>query len=446
MARTLSAGERSMEDTIKVEDLNNIEKRISIHVASATVNKKFTEFFNNIKKEAQISGFRKGKVPVKILQKRFKSRAEETISQMLMSEFYQCAIKDYNISPIGQPEIKDVEDGCGKFNDDNSYDVELTIEVLPNIDPVGYDDLELQLPDHDIDDLCNSKMAEYQENFAEREQVLGGEAKEGDTLVIDFKGYMDGEEFEGGEGKDFSIEDLCSGGSNVSGFEEQIVGMRNNESKRITATFLDENNPPHLAGKDVEFDVTVHSIVRKTKAEVDEDLAMIVGYESVEELRKHVQDEVESQVSEMDRQLLEGMVVKELIEKNDFDVPKSLMEQERDRITKQNNIENPPEHVLDKLTDAAKTNVKKAIILDAIYEKEDIDLAPDELSDYLEEQAKLYGKDKDEIVSMLYNSGQMDSFVSVLKARKAIDFIIDKNTKKDEEENEPSEEASDNRI
>jgi trigger factor len=442
MARLLPAEERSMEDTIKVEDLSNIEKRISIHVAPATVNKKFTEFFDSVKKEAQISGFRKGKVPVKILKKYFKSRAEGTISQMLMSEFYQCAIKDYNISPIGNPVIKDDEDeknikngSVGKFNDDNSYDVELVIEVLPQVDPIGYDDIEIESPEHNIEDLCNSRMLEYQENFAEREQILDGEAKEGDTLVVDFKGFIDGKAFEGGEGTGYSIENLCVGETNIHGFEEQLVGLKANESKRIKATFSSEHGPQHLAGKEAEFDVIVHSIVRKTKAKIDEDLAMMVGYESVEELNKHIRDEIDGEVGGMDRQLLEGMIIKKLIEKNDFDVPNILLEQEKGRVLKHNNIENPPEHILEKVMEAAKSNVKKAIILDAIYEKENIDVAPDELSDYLEEQAKIYNKDKDEIVSMLYNTGQMDSFVSVLKARKTVDFIIAKNTKKDEEEN-----------
>jgi len=425
-----------MEDTVKVEDLSNIEKKITIHVASATVNKKFTEFFDSVKKEAQISGFRKGKVPVEILKKYFKRRAEGTISQMLVSEFYQCAIKDYNINPIGNPVIKDIKDGLvGEFNDDNSYDVELTVEVLPKVDPIGYNDLTINMPEHDIDKLCESRMSEYQDEFAEREQIFDTGAEKGDTLVIDFNGYIDGKEFDGGKASGYSIEKLCIGGTNLPGFEDQLVGVATGETKRVKVKFPDDY-VGNLAGKDAEFDVTVHSVIRRTQAEVDEDLAMMVGYESIDELEKHIEDEVKNEIENIDRNLVEGMIVKELIEKNDFDVPKLLLEQEKNRLVKQNNLSNPSEHVMQKISEAAKNNVKKAILLDAIYEKENIDIAPDELNEYLEEQAKLYNKNKDEIVSMLYNTGQMDSFVSVVRARKTIDFIINKNTKKDEEENE----------
>jgi trigger factor len=425
-----------MEDTIKIEDLSNIKKKIIIHVASATVNKKFIEFFDNVKKEAQISGFRKGKAPVEILKKYFKRRAEGTISQMLVSEFYQCAIKDYNIDPIGNPTIKNIKDGLvGKFNNDNSYDVELTVEVLPKIDPIGYDDLTIDMPEHDVDKLCESRMQEYQEEFAEREQIFDVGAEKGDTLVIDFNGYINGEEFAGGKASGYSIEKLCIGETNLPGFEDQLVGVKTNETRKIEVTFP-ESYAGNLAGKDAEFDVTVHNIVRKTKAEVDEDLAMMVGYESVSELNEHIKNEIENEIENIDRNLVEGMIVKELIEKNDFDIPDLLLEQEKNRLIKQNNLSNPPEHVMQKISEVAQNNVKKTIILDSIYEKENIDIAPDELNEYLEEQAKIYNKNKDEIVSMLYNTGQMDSFVSVVRARKTIDFIINKNTKKDEEENE----------
>ena len=436
-----------MEDTIKVEDLSNIEKRISIHVAPATVNKKFTEFFDSVKKDAQISGFRKGKVPVGLLKKYFKDRAKDTISQMLMSEFYQSALKDHNISPLGSPVIKNddeeeddkksVKNGSvGKFNDDNSYDVEIVIEVLPKIDPVGYDDLEIKMPDHNVEELCESRMLEYQDNFAEREQVLSGESEKGDTLVVDFNGFIDGKEFDGGKELGYSIDNLCLGGTNVAGFEDQLVGLKANENKKIKVTFPSDYGAKHIAGKEAEFDVTVHSVIRKTRAKVDDDLAMMVGHETVEELKKHIEDEISNEIDNVDKELLEGMIVSKLVEKNDFEVPKLLLNQEETRLLKHNNITSPSEHIMEKITESANVSVKKAILLDAIYEKEGIDIAPDELSDYLEEQAKVYNKDKDEIVSMLYNSGQMDSFVSVLRAKKTIDFIIGKNKKKDEEKND----------
>lgn len=426
-----------MEDTIKIEDLNNIEKKICIHVAPETVGKKFSEFFSSIKKDVQIPGFRKGKVPLDVLKKYFKDQAKTTISQMLISEYYQNALRDYNINPIGNPTIKgDKEDKyVGQFNDDSSYSIEMVIEVLPTIDPTGYDKIELQMPEHNIDEICDARMTEYQEQFAEREQITESGAQLNDTLVIDFKGYIDDKPFQGGEESGFSLEKLGSGNL-IPGFEDQLVGMCVNESKRIKVTFPQEYHATHLAAKDAEFDVTVHSIVRKTPAKVDDDLAMMVGYNSVDELKEHVKEEMLAELQKSDRSVLEGVIVKHLLENNDFDIPKSLLINEQNRLLKQNNIHNPNEHVLEKVKEAATNNLKRVILLDAIYEKEDVDVTPDELNEYLEEQAKLYGKDKDEIVSMLYNTNQMDAFVSVLRSRKVIDYIVNLNTKKVEADNE----------
>lgn len=427
-----------MDDIVRIEDSSNIEKKIIIYITPTTVNKKFDDFFNNIKKEAQIAGFRKGKVPVKILKKHFKEKAKNVISQMLISEYYQNALKKYNINPIGRPVIKTSNKNnkiLGKFNEDNSYNAELTVEIIPSVDPVGYDNIELNLPESNETELYEKKLLEYRNNFAEREQITDGQAKLNDTLVIDFKGFIDNEQFNGGSANGFTLDQLGSG-TLIPGFEEQLVGMKPSETKKIEVVFPEQYNAAHLSNKKAEFEVTVHSIVRKTLANIDDDLAMMVGFETVDQLKKNIKEEVKKDIYKQQRQIEENIIIKKLLEENNFDVPKSLIQQEQDRIFKHNNISNPSKEILEQANKVAIDNIRKTIIFEEIYNKEQIEITPDELNKYLEEQAKIYNKDKDEIVSMLHNTNQMDSFVGVLKNQKVIDFIIDKNTKKGKVENE----------
>jgi trigger factor len=436
VARLLSAEEGLMEDIIKVEDISNIEKRIHIHVNSDTVNQKFEEFFSSIRKEAHIPGFRKGKAPASMLKKYFKSRAQGAISQMLISEYYQNAIRDYNINPIGNPIVENAKDNYpGEFKNDNSYDIELVVEVLPSVDPVGYDDIDITKPDLDTNDLIDKKILEYQNQFAEREQINDTPTKLGDSVIIDFKGFLDGKPFEGGEAEGFSIETL---GSNVliPGFEEQVVGLCPGESKEINVKFPEQYSAAHLANKDAKFNVTLHSVIRKTPAKVDDDLALMVGFDSVDSFKENIEKQVLSEMDNTSRGLMESVISAKLIENNDFDVPKSLVKQEAARILKQNNISNPSEQILDHINKSAVNNIKKAILLEAIYEKENIEVTLDELNVHLEEQAKVYNQEKDEIVSMLHNTNQMDSFMSVIRSKKVVDHIISLNTKEVEKDNE----------
>jgi trigger factor len=427
-----------MEDTVKIEELSSVERKISITIPPEEVDKKFDDFFKSIKKDAQIRGFRKGKVPIKLLKHYFGDKAKDTVSQMLMSEYVDQAIKDNDINPIN---ISGAEESAGKFGDDNSYSVDMVVEVLPTIDPVGYTELELEMPTHDTGSMFKQKMLEYREQFAERNQVTERGAQLGDALVVDFKGFIDGEAFEGGEAQGHSIDKL--GKANfIPGFEDQLVGVKAGESKAIDVKFPEAYRAKHLAGKDAKFDVTVHSIVETKLAKVDDDLAMMIGYETINELNEHVQKEVDERSANLNKQILGDQITSKILEANEFEVPPSMVSQEVKRLNTRFGNNQIQEDIV---TGMAERNVKRAILLDAIYEKEnDIEVTPEELDELLEQHATQQGKTKDEIVSILYNTGQMDALLGTLRSQRVIDFIIDHAKKESEEDDgrEDTEEAS----
>ena len=420
-----------MEDTVSVEDLSGVQKRISILVSPDSVNKKFNEFFIGIQKETSVNGFRKGKVPLSILRQRFGERAKSLVSQMIVSEFYGKALKDYNLNPLGSPNIENNKDGVGKFNTDNSYFVSLLIEVLPKFTPEGYKGIELQLPKHNKEALIEEKLLEYRTQFAERKQITDRSAQINDSVVIDFRGFVDGSPFDGGAATGYSLNKL---GSNtfIPGFEDQVVGMNAGEEKIISVKFPEQYHAINLADKDANFEVKLHTIVETKLAEVNNDLAMMIGFSSIEELLNKVNTEVDEYIEKSTKATLESQIISKLLATNNFDVPKSMVENEKRRLLGQNR--NIPPNLEQSIANTAKLNVQRAILLDTIYEAEsEIEVTPDELDKLLANYASQHNISKDDLVSNLYNSNQMDAFIGILRSQKAVDFVI-QNAKKNEGE------------
>lgn len=420
---------------IKIEQVNPTECKINIEIPADIVDKKFDDFFKNIKNQAQIPGFRKGKAPVSVLKQHFGLKARAPVVNILLGEYYEKAIRDGNISPVGSPNIKDFDsktsDYPGSFGFDNSYSVEMTIEVLPKIDPVGYTGMELKIDNVDEVDMFDAKMNEYREQFAERTQISDRGAALGDSVVIDFTGYIDNAAFDGGAAKAAVLNKLGSA-NYIPGFEDQLVGMKSEENKKIAVKFPDNYHAKHLSGKEATFDVTMHSIIEVKPSEINEDLALMAGFNSLENMIVGIKQDVENQKRAIIRRQMEGQIAQKLLEVNNFIAPASLVKSETENLMKRfekQQAELPP-NFIDQVKKSAEFNVKKALMLDSIYEKEkDIEVTPDELNNALDEHARINNKTKDELISLLYNSNQMDSFVGVLRTAKVIDFIIN-NAKK----------------
>ena len=426
-----------MQEKIKLEKLSDTEYSISINIPAEEVDQKFNEFFESIRSKVQIPGFRKGKAPVSKLKTMFSEHARAPVSQTLIGEYYTKMLQENEISPIGNPIFKDLTPKskyAGKFGFDNSFSVTLTVEVLPKLDPNGYKNIKLELPALTDDNMANAKLIKYREQFAERNQILNRGAQAGDTLVIDFIGYIDEKPFDGGQAKGHVIDKL--GKANfIPGFEDQLIGVKSGETKELNVVFPKQYRAKHLAGKNAKFNVVVHSIVETKLADVDEDLALMVGLESVDALNKHINEEVIKEKHTRDRQIADRQIVDKLLKINKFDAPKALIADETKRLMSRINAKDLPSNIIQELQKNAEYNVKRAIILDAIYDKEDsLEVSPGELSDLLEKHAKENNKTKDELVSALYNNGQMDGFVGILRTSKVIDFIINNSDKNKSEE------------
>lgn len=423
-----------MKDTVSVDQIDDVKYKISITVSPENVEKKFDDFFESVRKSAQVPGFRKGRAPISRLKQYYHREAQPTVAQMLLTEYYSQAVKDNSIDPVGVPDVDEEFKNKypGVFNADKSYSIGMTVEVMPNIEPQGYTDLTIDTPDYDDELLFNTKMNEYREKFAERRQIEDRGAELGDALVIDFVGSLNGEEFEGGAAEGFTIDKLGTAGL-VPGFEEQIVGMFVGESKEITVMFPEDYSAEHLAGQETQFNITIHSIVEAKLAEIDDELALLSGFNDVDDMTSRIKNEIEQYKTENSRRMADAQIVEQLIQANQFSIPTSMVNDEKTRLMGGRQQDDLPDNVKQELETMAIRNVKRAILIDKIYEaEEDIEVTPETLGDALEAQAEQSGQTKDELVSLLYNNGQMDAFVGELRERNVIEFIMSKAKDKDD--------------
>ena len=305
----------------------------------------------------------------------------------------------------------------------------------------------MDIPKRDLDVQVEQKITALREQFAERIQANDRPAQLGDSLVLDFKGFLDDKLFDGGSASNFTMEKLGSANF-IPGFEDQLVGMKVGETKTVDVTFPEKYGATHLAGKPAKFEVTLHSVVETKLAEVNTDLAMMAGHETVEALQQSVRDTVASETARQDRGKLEFQIIKELLKTNEFEVPNSMVEGEFKRIINQitgGGKQQLQKEVQESLRNTAKLNVQRALLFDAIYDKEQgLEVGPEELDALLEEHAKKSNKTKDELVSLLYNTNQMDNFMGVLKNNKVVDFIVKSANSKESEESDGSGSNGDN--
>ena len=416
-------------DNMTLKDVSDVEIEVSLSIPAAEVDKRMDEFFTIAQKDAEAPGFRKGKVPIDHLRRLYRERALPAVSQAIVSEYYAKLMKDHNLSPIGNPVIKDLSPNAkyiGKFGFDNSYSVMFTVEVLPRFDPQGYMGLELTFPKLDPNLIYERKLLEVCEKFAAQKTVTDRGIQLGDKANIDFVGYLDGVAFDGGGASGYTMNKV--GSSNfIPGFEEQMVGIKVGESKKIQVTFPESYHAQHLAGKAVEFDVKLNSLVEVTPALMDDELAVMNGLKDMAELKAKVLKEAEDDNNMMVRQFLDQQIFTKLSDINHFTCPKTLFDSEVERLKKLLQQRNQPmtDEIMKELVKAAEYNVKRALIIESIYNKETaVEITPDELSALLDKQAAIEKKTKDELISALYNANQMDNFVSVLRSSKVIEYIV----------------------
>ena len=273
-------------------------------------------------KDAKVDGFRPGHVPAKVLEQKFQKEIEGEILNHIISEEYQKAVVENELRPIADPRLEKYE------NKEGTVEVVFVIPVLPAITLGEYKGVEVEKENLDItDEKVNAEIERLKEGAAKLKEVEADATAElNDVANIDFEGFIDGEAFEGGKAEGF---DLTLGShSFIDNFEDQIVGHKKGDEFDVTVMFPENYGAENLAGKPAIFKVKVNSIKRKEEAELNDDLAKELGYDSLEDLKVKTRESLTKREETRINNEFKGKVVEAVVANTNVEVPAELTNRE----------------------------------------------------------------------------------------------------------------------
>lgn len=434
----------------KFEKLEGNQGKLTVEVDAETFNKALDQAFKKVVKQVNVPGFRKGRVPRPIFEQRFGVEAlYQDALDIVLPEAYTKAVEETSIEPVSQPEI-DIEQ-IGK-NEALIFTAEVTLK--PEVKLGEYKGLEVEKVDTEVtDEDVENELKELQKRHAELVVKEDEAAAEGDTVVIDFEGFVDGEAFEGGKAENHSLE--LGSGSFIPGFEEQLIGVKAGEEKEVNVTFPEEYHAEELAGKDAVFKVKVHEVKSLELPELDDEFAVDVDdeVETLDALREKIKKRLKESKEHEAKHTIENAVIEQAAENAEIDVPEVMIENEIDRMMKEfeqrlqaqglnldlyKQFSGQDESELKEQMKAdAEKRVRVSLTLEAIAKAENIEVTDEEVEKELEKMSETYNLPVDQIKQIL---GSTDSIKEDLKLNKAVELLVE-NRKEVEPKEEVTEEA-----
>ena len=420
-----------------------LRRGYTITVPAAELDAKVQEKLAEAQPSVQMKGFRKGKVPLALLRRQFGPRLlgeamQESIDGAMSKHFEETGDR-----PAGKPEV---EVANQDWKEGQDIEVVMTYEALPAIPELDFSEIELErlvvrAADEDVDDAL-SGLAKQAQTFEAKE----GAAEDGDQVVIDFTGSVDGEEFEGGQAEDYPL--VLGSGSFIPGFEEGLAGAAAGEEREVKVSFPEGYQAQHLAGKDAVFAVTVKEVRAPAEAAVDDELAKRFGADDLDALKSQIRERLEAEYAGAARSVLKRRLLDALDERVSFDLPPSLVEAESRSIAHQLWHEEHPEvqghdhpevEVSDDHRKLAERRVRLGLLLAEVGQRAEVQVSDAEMTQAVMTQARQYpGQERAFFEFVQKNAAARQQIQAPLFEDKVVDHVIeqakvtDKEASKDE--------------
>ena len=415
------------------ETLNEGLKRgYKLVVAAADLEAKVDEKLKQAQPDIEMKGFRKGKVPLAMLKKRFGDQLMGEVVQESIDGAISAQLEESGDRPALRPEVK-VTNEDWKPGDD--LEVSVTYEKLPDIPEVDLkgiklERLEVTPGDKEVDEAL-AKLAETAQEFADRKK--GAKAREGDQVVIDFVGKVDGEPFEGGAAEDFPL--VLGSGSFIPGFEDGLIGAKAGDEVAVEVTFPEDYGAEHLAGKQAVFDCNVKAVKKPVAAEINDELAQKFGAESLDALKEQIRERLSGEYAGAARAVMKRALLDILDEKVAFELPESLVDAEAKQIAHQLWHEEHPEeqghdHPEIEPTEEhrrlAERRVRLGLLLAELGQKNEIEVSDSELTQAVMNEARKYpGQEREFFEFVQQNAEVRQQIQAPLFEEKVVDYIFE---------------------
>jgi trigger factor len=423
---------------VKVEKLEKNKVSLEVEVGADQVDKALAQAYRRVVQKVNIPGFRRGHVPRKILEMRLgKGVLYEEAIEILLPEAYAQAVEESELEPIDQPQVDNVH-----IEEGSPFRFSATVEVKPEVKLGQYKGLPVEKEKVEV---SAEDVDKFLENLRERTAtwrvVEEGEAEDGDLVIIDFTGYVNDEPLQGGKGENHSL--ILGSGSFIPGFEEQLLGVKPGEERRIQVTFPEDYHNKELAGVKAEFTVQVKEIKRKELAPLDDEFAKDVSqFSTLEELKEDIRKKLLETAENKAENKFREELVKQAVANAEVEVPETLVKRRVEAMVhdlehrlQQQGIpldaylkysEKTLEELKDEFGEVARESVKTDLVLEAIAKAEGIETKEEEVEAELDtmvagiaaEEAKLK-----ELKQNLRESGHVDLITDNLIRRKTIDLL-----------------------
>ncbi|NNE80385.1 MAG: trigger factor [Silicimonas sp.] len=418
------------------ETLNEGLKRgYKLVVTADELDSKVNEKLAEAAPEIEMKGFRKGKVPMALLKKQFGQRLlgeamQESVDGAMAKHF-----EDSGDRPAMQPEVEMTNEDWKEGDD---VEVAMSYEALPDIPEVDLSKIKLEKlvveADEKAVDEAMQNLAENAQNFEDRKK--GSKAKDGDQVVMDFVGKVDGEVFDGGSAEDFPL--VLGSGQFIPGFEEQLTGVKQGDEKSVEVTFPEEYGNTELAGKPAVFDVTVKAVKEPKAAPIDDELAKKFGADDLAALKEQVSERIVSEYEGASRAIMKRGLLDELDKAVKFDLPPSLVEAEAKQIAHQLWHEENPEvegHDHDEVEPSdehntlAERRVRLGLLLAELGQKAEIEVSDAEMTQAVMNQARQYPGQERQFFEFVQQNPQMRQQIQApLFEDKVVDHVFEQAT------------------
>jgi trigger factor len=395
-------------------------------VPAESVNEKVEKRLQQLSKQVKLDGFRPGKVPMRIVRQRFGDQARhEVYGDVIQHTFYEAASQE-KLMPVGEPAIE-IKDDAGE----GGFAYVATFDVMPEVALADLSDGEIEKPvaevtDADVDAMFD-KLRKQRTTWAEVDRA----AQDGDKLDINFKGFMDGEAFQGGSADNAPL--VLGSGSMIDGFESGLLGAAKGETRTLELTFPEDYRAEHLAGKAVSFEVTVNSVSEPVLPEVDEEFVKSLGVDSGDaaELRTEVKGNMDGELTQKINGLIKERVMDLLIAKHGFDIPTALVKQEAERMKEQTKADMQARGQAAKFDlpasifeEQAKRRVKLGMLVGEVIEKQELKANDDEIKATIERFASSYESPEEVVEYYMNNPQQKQTLENLVLEDKVVDWVM----------------------
>ncbi|MFK8080759.1 MAG: trigger factor [Granulosicoccus sp.] len=412
---------------VSVETTQGLERRMTVALPSEDIDSAVLERLQKLSKTTRMNGFRPGKVPFKVVKKRYEPQVRSEVLGSMINRSYYDAVQQENLRPAGQPNIEPGE-SKGEGDSEAGFSFVATFEVYPEFEPVFNDGIKVTRPQVTIEQSDIDEMVDNLRKQRTEYSVVERESRDGDQIVIDFLGRIDGEEFDGGKAEKAPL--VLGSNQMIPGFESQLTGLSAGDEKTISVTFPENYQADHLAGKDTEFEIKVHEVKQSALPELDEELIRSFGIEdgTIESLRADILKNMERELKQRVDGQVKTQVMDGLVALNPIDVPAALVVEEIKRQKEQMVEQMPPGTEVSTLPDElfseqATRRVQLGLVVGEIIQKHEIKADAAAVRSQVELLASSY-QDPQQVIDYYYGNAEMLKNVEGLVLEEAVTAAV----------------------